>query len=159
MKHSFFFALIILISFGFQSCQNKDQSISPQGGLTSGSTSLLTVGEPRKRLYCATWDEWGRKSKKCGGWGLCNFKDCWFCTCDQADKKALVVYDDNLQRFNMTIELAQTDSQQIAAISSNSPLIIDEDIISDNLVVKKGSYPFKQKVGSFGGYIIPAYER
>ena len=158
MKQLTFYLLLILFSFDFLSCQMNDSSVNPNGSSTSGNTSQLAKS-PRKRLYCAAWSEWGRKSQKCGSWGLCNFSDCWFCSCDQVNMKALVIFDDSLNRFNMTIELTQEDSKEVTAIANRLPLAIDADILSENLIVKAGSYPFDYKVGSFGGYIIPAYER
>lgn len=59
-----------MIFVSLPSC-NQEESIQ-----SSDNNSNLTL---RWKIYHVEWDEWGRKSRNCGSWGLCNFQDCWFC--------------------------------------------------------------------------------
>lgn len=119
------------------------------------------------KIYYATWDEWGRAAKKCKGWGLCNFVDCWFC-CVNDDTGEIVdcetglpivnsgtIYiDEETGDGNMIIELNPKDYDQYVAILKKSTFFIDKDIYSDKFILKKGEYIFNERIGKFGGYNI-----
>lgn len=107
-------------------------------------------------LFYATWDEWGRASKNCKGWGLCNFDSCW--SCDINDRpgghRGKVFYNDETGEGTLTIALDFTEEIQAEAIKWQLPFTIDEDIVRDKVTLRKGIYLFEPKVGEHGGYLI-----
>ncbi|MBK9107412.1 MAG: hypothetical protein IPM92_03270 [Saprospiraceae bacterium] len=116
--------------------------------------------QKRWKIYHVEWDEWGRKSRNCGSWGLCNFRDCWFC-----DPQPLVG-DLNLNDTTgigiLTIELNSAYNGQDSAIINQWNLYVDEDIINPTLIIqefdtikmKAGVYQFLSNIGSQGGYTV-----
>lgn len=106
------------------------------------------------------WDEWGRKSKDCGGWGLCNFSFHY----DQTGKNATTT--DSQYKSNINID---KDGQKYFYIFLNEKpneqipqdvlaLRIDENINYNfnkiNYIVKSGTYYYKNDIGLYGGYKI-----
>lgn len=114
----------------------------------------------RWKIYHVEWDEWGRKSRNCGSWGLCNFKDCWFC--DPIAGSGDLNLDESTGVGTLTIELSSTYSGQDSAIINQWNLYVDEDIKNltnvieefDTITMKAGVYQFQSNIGSQGGYIV-----
>tara|TARA_R110001583_G_scaffold153501_1_gene305228 strand:- start:1215 stop:1763 length:549 start_codon:yes stop_codon:yes gene_type:complete len=111
------------------------------------------------------WDEWGRKSRNCGGWGLCNAN--WFPSANkQAQKssttngsKTILEYDSSIEKYFIDILLADIVPPEIPIealtlkIDENFELNV-EDAISKNLIFNKGDYLFNTALGEYGGYRI-----
>ncbi len=123
------------------------------------------IAKKRLYIYWAVWDEAGRASKQCDGWGLCNFEDCWFCErqgLHTPDAGGEIKLDDVQDVYTLTIKLDITNTEDAAGISSQLPLVVDYDIVDEALpeewntiTIQAGSYPFDGSVGDNGGYIIP----
>ncbi|WP_040280766.1 hypothetical protein [Psychroserpens damuponensis] len=122
-------------------------------------------------IHHATWDEWGRASKDCKSWGLCNYEDCWFCCIDTSSGDVVDCDDDeedlsgrygtfsidaSTNTGTFTIELNPAISEQNDAIINGDTLYVDEDIVKSKTSILKGIYLFNPSVGSDGGYILNA---
>ena len=126
---------------------------------SKGTESRLPI------LIIVVWDEWGRASKQCKGWGLCNAD--WFPQFDRSSKKStstnggatLLEFDDSLNKYYIDILLAVTPPAEIPTdaltikIDENFELEV-EDAISQNLTFNQGDYGYDNSLGEFGGYRI-----
>lgn len=160
MKKTFLSVAILVVCFlVFWGCQKE-------------SPSKLAIGpdvtlQPRAgiKIYTACWEEWGRTSQNCEGWGLCEFEDCWFWQdpcCGEEAYSGVIDFDDDEEKYFLTIKLANRDFLEIGAALSELPLYIDEDIIEEALdedwsylKIEAGVYPYLPNIGSNGGYRIP----
>jgi hypothetical protein len=103
------------------------------------------------------WDEWGRASRECASWGLCNFSHCWFCFRNSNLNHVNYAYgyiNKNDNKGFLEIELKPEFEIQTSAILNKSTFYVDKDIIKDNFKVVKGEYAYDAKVGDYGGYLI-----
>jgi hypothetical protein len=114
------------------------------------------------------WDEWGRGSKHCAGWGLCNAN--WFPSgqrlSSNTSKKSnitgaatLLRYDKKKSKYYIDILLAKTAPSDIPldalALKIDSDFNLDvKKAISRNLTFHQGKYSFDSSLGNFGGYRI-----
>lgn len=113
------------------------------------------------------WDSWGRTSRGCKGFGLCNFQSCTFC-CTQGDvivsckdKKRLpnsgiVKIDKETKLGFLIIALDANIQEQNDIIAKKEVLSLDKDLVSDNIILYKGDYKFDSSVGNSGGYNVKA---
>ena len=116
-------------------------------------------------IIIVSWDEWGRASKQCRGWGLCNAN--WFPQFKRTAQKStstngsatLLEFDDSLNKYYIDILLAETPPTEIPTdaltlkIDENFELEV-EDAISQNLTFNQGDYGYDNSLGEFGGYRI-----
>lgn len=119
--------------------------------------------------HIVSWDEWGRKSKDCRGWGLCNAS--WFQPC--TEKKNTSASDSKkIKSFATEVYKEKTTGNFFILLALNKPIPeeinvsdllfrIDEDIFLDTekslgrkLIFKTGLYKFDETVDEFGGYKI-----
>lgn len=129
----------------------------------------LRIEEKKKNggdasLIIVSWDEWGRASRKCSGWGLCNAD--WFPEFKQGGKpnnpnggKTLLELDKTNNKYYIDILLADTVPSDILAEALNLTIDADfelsgEQINGKHLTFKKGDYLFSNSLGKFGGYRI-----
>jgi hypothetical protein len=138
--------------------------------LLSFSKFCYSQGEISHHVYYIEWDgEWGRTSKDCQGWGLCNFKSCWFCCelngciidCSSNEK----MYGAGIVEINpkdntgfLIIQLSPDNEAEKKAISNNEILYVDEDIVNCDVTLLKGEYSFDKSIGKYGGYQVKAKE-
>lgn len=158
-----------LLATGFYSCSNENEVIESK---ESQDFSILSrdADYPEEpvlgHIYFATWSEWGRTSKSCKKFGLCNFVDCWACcskgnvivdckTGSSVKNSGTIYLDDNGEGF-LFIKLDPNYNEQAEAIQSRKTLFIDEDLYSENCKLSKGEYLFDLNIGSYGGYKIKA---
>lgn len=162
MKNLFLPLLGIAFFFSW-GCVKHNQVEIPN----ANSNSVFPV-EDRWTIYSACWEEWGRASNNCNGWGLCNFEDCWgwqtpCCGSSSLVHTGTIAYDVTTDMYMMTIMLNNTNTQEASAISAQTPLYIDEDIIDydpadqtwNSIKIEAGAYPFLPGIGNYGGYKIP----
>ncbi|TGE25146.1 hypothetical protein E5K00_08100 [Hymenobacter aquaticus] len=129
----------------------ESQSVQPKPASYSSS-----IPQNRKVIHYAEWDEWGHASANCGGWGLCNYWDCWFCEVPRtATHKGTVEYDDLTNEGNLIIALNPTQEIEAKAIAEKWVFYVDKDIDNTNSRLHAGKYAFDPSVGESGGYIIP----
>lgn len=104
-------------------------------------------------IYYATWEEWGH-GPSCGGWGLCNYWDCWFCDVDNRAGKhtGRVYYNDDTNEAYMIIELDQSEPIQIEAIEKKLDFTVSKDIDNPKSILHEGIYKFDPGIGKLGGY-------
>ena len=114
--------------------------------------------QPPRHLVFVGYDEWGRASKKCDGWGLCNAR--WFYwESDVAQKNSFQMQvDPKTNEYYFTISLDESTKTEYSKENLNS-IIVDEDIIlstkaalGKDLTITKGEYLFDN---SLNGYYIP----
>ncbi|PQJ20795.1 hypothetical protein [Tenacibaculum sp. SG-28] len=122
--------------------------------------------------HIVSWDEWGRKSKDCRGWGLCNAS--WFQPCKEkkntsaSESKKIKSFATEVYREKNTEEyfiLLALNKPIPKGINSNDLLFrIDKDIILETekslghkLTFKTGVYKFDETIDEFGGYKIFLY--
>lgn len=151
-----FLAIILIIS-----CNKKKTINDPQA---NGSIKKKT--RVQYNVYYANWDGWGRISRNCHGWGLCNFQDCWFCCTDNAGniidcpKEELIANGGTIyipvesNEGFMEIKLNPDYSEQQDAITNELTLYLDNDIIGENFILRQGEYEFTSTIGQYGGYSI-----
>lgn len=157
------YALIILIS-----C-TENEELNSISKTKENINSTTTRETPVKfHLFYATWDEWGRTSRDCKGFGLCNFTSCTFCCTDAYDNivdciennrianSGIIKIFDNTKLGFMIIKLNPTDSTHDNAIRNRKTLYIDSDLRNENLILLSGEYIFDNSIGEYGGYKISA---
>ncbi|HQW12304.1 MAG TPA: hypothetical protein PK076_07710 [Saprospiraceae bacterium] len=124
-------------------------------------------------IYKGCWEEWGRASKECDGWGLCRYDGAWFwqddfdSVCDNISSgtggSSGTVTQVTSGLYELTIALNNSNSNEANAISARSTLYIDQDIIKtastnqyniNQLKIPAGAYNFNNNVGNNGGYKI-----
>jgi len=119
------------------------------------------VGEPG--FWYVTWDEWGRKSKNCDGWGLCNFRaeyvlyDTLFDKGVSSDMHYSQIYSQNksLSYFDIPY-VSQYDN---LVENASKTFYIDEDIydIKNGYVfrIPAGEYSLVSDISDKNKYHIP----
>lgn len=165
--------IITVLSFVFGvfiiSCQENDSldTIEKQTNL-GGESNMRQPQELTPRFFNVAWDEWGRASNDCDGWGLCNFSACFGCCFDEWDRQVdcetgqvlrmggEIAIDTTTNLGYMTIKLDTSYDVQKDAIDNQWNFYIDEDIIEDDITLIKGVYPYDSGIGPNGGYEINA---
>jgi hypothetical protein len=147
-----------LSSFDYKLLPIKKGNDLPSDASLSGS---------REPIIICTWEEWGRLSKNCHKWGLCDFE--WFPDSRILNYGAPIKFDIATSKYYMDILFTSNLPATINGMSipldvqsELSALPIDADItvntknsyIGRNLIAKAGNYPFNQNLGDFGGYRI-----
>ncbi len=129
-----------------------------------GQTQTL---EPVREFYVIymDWDGWGRTSRDCRGFGLCNFTSCTFCciengvivSCNNSNRipnSGVANIDKKTNKGFLTIKLDPIFSDQKDAISNRETLHIDIDLTKDGFTLHKGEYAFDSSMGKHGGYNV-----
>lgn len=179
--------IVLIMSITIFSCNESDESIEKLSIEENEISSLLSFKSidfdelSTSKKWCGhivSWDEWGRKRKNCGGWGLCNAS--WFESCPQqvgeGEEKniknkiqklkssngfATKVYVEDSSGRNFIILPLKTALPPTIDIDDIS-LKIDEDIVlktensslGRNLTFRSGVYQFNRDIDEFGGYKI-----
>jgi len=121
--------------------------------------------QSRFKIIIVSWDEWGRASRQCRGWGLCNAD--WFPSAQRRAQKStstngsatLLELDNSLNKYYIDILLAETPPSEIPTdaltlkIDENFELNVKSEI-SQNLTFNQGDYPYDDSLGEFGGYRV-----
>ncbi|GAB5558201.1 MAG: hypothetical protein SchgKO_24140 [Schleiferiaceae bacterium] len=166
MKIQNVLVVIALISLSFVSC-SKVNDDSPNNSPNVPSHLFAAPGT-HNYIYHATWSEWGRTSRNCESWGLCDFSDCWFCCFDDwgnrvecessqsiPNSKVGVVTVNTLTGIGeMIVKLDPTKSDEYQAITSAESLIIDQNLQGSNYTLVAGTYSFNPNIGMSGGYVV-----
>lgn len=113
------------------------------------------------------FDEFGRTSRNCKGWGLCNYEIIWF---PKDESKSLVTnndyrysfpifHDTNMNRFYIEILLDKPVPNDLPL--DDFPLKVDELMVLDSykifnkdLFILNGDYRFNRNLGDYGGFVI-----
>ena len=120
---------------------------------------LSKNGNSRFLIVIVEWDEWGRASRNCASWGLCNAN--WFPQFKNNPNggSTILEYKDDIQKYYIDILLGSPVPSDIDL--NEFPIEIDEDFILNveekigkNLTFKRGSYNFDNNLGNYGGFRI-----
>lgn len=113
-------------------------------------------------FWIVTWSEWGRASRNCDGWGLCNAN--WFPgeearLSSDNEKGSLLKFDNEKEKYYLDILLAEKVPSDISSYALTFKIDSDfelnaKKIIGQDLTFKKGNYIFNSSLGDFGGYRI-----
>jgi len=128
----------------------------------------------KKKLVILSWDEWGRKSKNCGGWGLCNAN--WFYCVDENDQEVpckdesksakseqtnglsvLLQYDTLKEKYYIEMLLSEPTeiSTDLLSLKIDSSFDVKtKEAVGKDLIFKNGDYNFDTSLGEFGGYRV-----
>lgn len=129
-----------------------------------------TTNKKEFHIILANWDGWGRTSKDCRGFGLCNFTSCTFC-CTENDvivncndkqiipNAGIISMDPETKEGFLTITLSPVNETQRQAIEQKLALYLDTDLTSDTITLVKARYAFDPSVGKYGGYRVQAFEK
>jgi hypothetical protein len=167
MKKVKFLALLMFITLGnaFVSCETS------QTNERAIHENLNKSSPVRLQIIYITWDEWGRASKECSGWGLCNMTSCTFCCLDENDNivpcpknneslqnkmAGSVEIDLDSNEGFLYIELDNTKTDQNEAIVNGKEFFIDQDISNDGITLHQGVYQYDATIGLRGGYKVNA---
>lgn len=117
--------------------------------------------QKRIPIVIVEWDEWGRGSKDCRGWGLCNAN--WFPDSRNNETTnggaTLLEFDNTNNKYYIDILLEKPVPDDLPkeaiTIKIDTDFMLNvEKIISKNLIFHQGEYPFNSALGQFGGYRI-----
>ena len=169
------FSLLFVLGT-INSCNSDDDSSSFDENMVAKRLSFVDVNsrieynkntkaKTQVDIIIVTWDEWGRASKDCGGWGLCNAD--WFPSSQKgtlgksnnSGASTLLEFDSLNNKYYIDILLSENVPTDIPLNAIT--IKIDEDFelnvqeaISRNLTFNQGDYPFNTSLGKFGGYRI-----
>lgn len=115
-------------------------------------TEMQTITR-KKVIFDAHWTEWGRTSRACAGWGLCNFESCW--ACEPLGKySGKIEVDEDTKNGYLYVSLDPSEKIQNTAIQNKEVFYVDKDIEDKNAIIHQGEYKFDSSVGKNGGYKV-----
>ena len=147
------FGIVAFLGITMLSCSKTTDLIPYQVSGKNSEVVSSSSGQSAKRVVVGvwvSWSEWGRASRYCNGWGLCNFNWGWTYG---SDKTAPVYIENNGQMYADILIDAIPEGENVQF------LVIDEDLKStgangDTYLIKKGEYPLDNSLGSLGGYKV-----
>nr|WP_317632408.1 hypothetical protein [uncultured Flavobacterium sp.] len=176
---SFYLTFFTLLTFSLFSCtenEDLDLNVSSKDNVYNSPSTLRKVADPDKpqpgvpvkhHFILIDFDGFGRTSKDCKGFGLCNFESCTNCctdaygtivSCKTGEKQndASFVFLDAFDKGYLLLELNLENKKHLEILKHKETLFVDEDLIRDGIVLKKGEYTFDKSIGDNGGYTILA---
>lgn len=165
-----------ILSFVFISSCSNDESIRQidENSIANGLTfKKIDISQEissfaKKKFWIVAFDEWGRKSKNCGGWGLCDAK--WFFCTNEDDQEVpcennrpsigystLLELDSVINKYYVDILLGEpTDiPEEDLTFYIDESFDIDTEIaIGKDLIFPKNVYLFDYSLGDYGGIRI-----
>jgi hypothetical protein len=146
--------LIIAISlFSLVACKKETNRTNLNDTNSKMSKSEMQTTARKKVIFDAAWDGWGRTSRNCDGWGLCNFQSCW--NCEPFGKySGTIEVDDVTKEGYLYVSLDPSEEIQNKAIQNKEIFYVDKDLEDKNATVHKGEYKFDSSIGKNGGYKI-----
>lgn len=127
--------------------------------------SVKTNAKTKTDILIVEWDEWGRASKLCDGWGLCNAD--WFPSSSKLASKvtsgnggaSILEFDASKKKYFIDILLAETVPSDIPKEVLTFKIDADFELnvqlaVGQSLTFHQGNYNFDDSLGKFGGYRI-----
>lgn len=172
MKNKLKITTLFLLLMGFSiSCEKNEETknidedmIASKLTFVDINTRLASFGD-KKPVVIVEWNEWGRKKKKCRGWGLCNAV--WFpppqeksVSTNPDGGASILEYDDIQDKYYVDILLAApvpndiTLEDIILRIDEEIELVDIQTLVSRDLTFPVGSYSLDTSLGNYGGYRI-----
>lgn len=170
MKKTIIISLTILSIFLYISC-SEDEDVKVKENSIESQLSFKKINLEElmnSRTWCGTiveWDEWGRASQDCNGWGLCNAD--WFPPCD--DQQQAQQFEES-NNFGVIVEEDLSNSKHYIELYLDQPtnlplesllLYVDVTIglntfeyYGHNHTIEEGIYNFDVNLGNYGGYKI-----
>lgn len=160
------YILLISVLLIFSSCsQDEVNEVNEDLIASSLSFKKLNLEELNNgRTWCGqivAWDEWGRASRNCDGWGLCNAQ--WFPPCEESGAitysgfATTLEQDLNNQKHYIEILLDQPTSlapDTLTLFVDNPIILYTASYMGHDHTFQQGSYSFDESLGDFGGYKI-----
>ena len=113
------------------------------------------------RICIVGWDEWGRASRDCRGWGLCNAV--WF-DCEDEQRfeyegaySSPLYFDETNGKYYVEVLLASSTEIPIEdlTLKIDESFELDTELVIDkNLIFSQGNYIFNESPGDYGGIRI-----
>jgi hypothetical protein len=169
---NYFKILVILLVAAATSCSSE--IATEENTFENQISTLKNSPDPNisGHVFLADWDEWGRASKDCGGWGLCNLRSCTFCCVDENTGKIVdcpskeakanvgsISMNNETGIGKLIIKLNPNYVDQLEAIQQEKVLYIDNNIsINDDFTAIAGEYVYNGEIGTDGGYSVVVYE-
>lgn len=179
---------LFITAIAFVSCSKENETTSIDENSIASRLKFLSANDrffanpigksAEGDIIIVQWDEWGRASKNCGGWGLCNAE--WFPLEEapavdevpelegKASKSYLspknggstiLEFDSKVNKYYIDILLAEDVPSDVP--SASLTFKIDKDFsldvknaIGENLIFHTGIYLFDKSLGNSGGYRI-----
>jgi hypothetical protein len=138
-----------------------NNKLNIKNGINKDDVAKITY-----HVVYATWDEWGRMSLDCDGFGLCNFVTCFNCCTDdfgnivdcptnsKLPRTGKIIYIKGQSQSTMEVKLNPQFSDEANAISRKDTLHIDNNLENVFCTIKSGKYIFNPSIGEFGGYSV-----
>lgn len=131
--------------------------------MRGGKYQMKDVGlpnlKPEREIFYMEFDAWGRSSRSCDGWGLCNFRACFLCCVDDNGYKIDCETKTEMVRTGwiyltgqtgyFSIELDPSNPEEQAAIDDQSTLYVDYDIYTNDLKIHSGEYAYDSSLGGY----------
>jgi hypothetical protein len=128
---------------------------------TDAQNRTVYTGENGDNIVIVRWDEWGRASRGCRGWGLCNAD--WF----PGDRRVnyengngyatYLQIDDTTGKYYLEVKLGakSTIPENLLDLKIDADFELDTTLeIGKKLIFKQGTYNFDSTMGEFGGIRI-----
>lgn len=123
---------------------------------------IVYTGSDAGKLIIIRWEEWGRASRDCRGWGLCNAE--WFEWGREVNYNgngngyaAPLQIDDTTGKYYLDILLGaeSTIPENLLDLKIDAEFELDTTLeIGKKLIFKQGTYHFDSTLGEFGGIKI-----
>lgn len=129
--------------------------------LNNAQNRTVFIGANEENIVIVSWEEWGRASKNCRGWGLCNAD--WFpgiSGVNYTNGNGYATYlqkDDSTGQYYLEIKLAaeSTIPENLLDLKIDADFELDTTLeIGQKLIFKKGTYFFDSTLGEYGGIRI-----
>lgn len=167
------FGTALLIAGMLGAC-SKEQKVTSNLDNIAQQLKFVSVNErikekthlnSREKIIIVQWTEWGRASKDCHGWGLCNAE--WFPQFNTMvlnpnpgnGGSSILEIDQSKNKYYFDILLAASPPASISLVNLTLP--VDYDIvlntktdIGTDLRINQGWYYYDSKMGGFGGFRI-----
>ncbi|MBC7524637.1 MAG: hypothetical protein H7239_09390 [Flavobacterium sp.] len=128
---------------------------------TDAQNRTVYTGVNGDNIVIVSWTEWGRASRDCRGWGLCNAD--WFpgdrgVNYENGNGYATYLQiDDTTGKYYLEVKLAaeSTIPENLLDLKIDADFELDTTLeIGQKLIFKQGTYHFDSTLGEFGGIKI-----
>jgi hypothetical protein len=159
--------LTVFISLSFN-CSNSNEVDVDENTIADRLTFKTNITNTKDGIIIVrvSWSEWGRTSRNCDGWGLCNATVEWF---PEPEEKSTIISDYNYSfpiNYNETKGSFYVEILLDAPVPSDIPINdypikVEEEIslnskesLNEDLKINIGDYYFDETLGEYGGFII-----
>lgn len=159
----------IMENIKFVPITQRLQNVSNRAIAATNHTYLKAPSKGNISIIILQFDDWGRTSRNCHGFGLCHVV--WFPVTSVSDKyleelgsgASILELDDINRQYYIDLLLAESapikngELLPTLKIDENLELTKNEELLK-SLSVKKGEYSYNPQLGEYGGYRITVVE-